>query len=247
MESSTTATTKASKHQSIDMAGSVFLISSAGNVLRLPIPSNSPYDPLAWSWPRRIIAFCCLQLFSVVASFEVNIPGTLMPAFHAEFAKDVPAGLSITSLSSALTLGVGIGYLINIPLATAIGRRPVVIMSALITAIATLAAGLAGNFLQLLVALAFQGFAVGGTIGMVMSGHDFGCHVHPREAICAFALLVRRLHHHQAPDPADALHHVAGHRVAQRVPGLVRRLRGLARLPRLLCPRDLLHPAPRGL
>jgi MFS family permease len=79
----------------------------------------------------------------------------------------VPAGLSITSLSSALTLGVGIGYLINIPLATAIGRRPVVIMSALITAIATLAAGLAGNFLQLLVALAFQGFAVGGTIGMV--------------------------------------------------------------------------------
>lgn len=99
MESSTTATTKASKHQSIDMAGSVFLISSAGNVLRLPIPSNSPYDPLAWSWPRRIIAFCCLQLFSVVASFEVNIPGTLMPAFHAEFAKDVCNGSRICSLS----------------------------------------------------------------------------------------------------------------------------------------------------
>ncbi|ETS83700.1 hypothetical protein PFICI_05576 [Pestalotiopsis fici W106-1] len=164
----TEPTTKASKHTSLDLSGSVFLISSAGNVLRLPIPSDSPHDPLAWSWPRRIVAFCCLQLFSIVASFEVNIPGTLMPAFHAEFAKDVPAPLSISSLSSALTLGVGIGYLVNIPLATAIGRRPVVIMSALITAIATLAAGLAGSFLQLLVALAFQGFAVGGTIGMCL-------------------------------------------------------------------------------
>lgn len=73
----------------MDLSGSVFLISSAGNVLRLPIPSQSPHDPLSWSWPRRIIAFCCLLLFSVVASFEVNVPGTLMPAFRAEFAKDV--------------------------------------------------------------------------------------------------------------------------------------------------------------
>lgn len=75
--------------------------------------------------------------------------------------------MSISSLSSALTLGVGIGYLVNIPLATAIGRRPVVIMSALITAISTLAAALAGTFIELLIALGFQGFAVGGTIGMV--------------------------------------------------------------------------------
>ncbi|KAI4601331.1 hypothetical protein KJ359_012522 [Pestalotiopsis sp. 9143b] len=91
-----------------------------------------------------------------------------MPAFHAEFAKDVPPPLSISSLSSALTLGVGIGYLVNIPLATAIGRRPVVIMSALITAISTLAAALAGTFVELLIALGFQGFAVGGTIGMCL-------------------------------------------------------------------------------
>lgn len=82
-------TSSVSKHASTDLAGSVFLISSAGNILRLPIPSSSPRDPLSWSWSKRVLAFTCLQFYSIVASFEANIPGTLMPAFQDEFGAEV--------------------------------------------------------------------------------------------------------------------------------------------------------------
>ncbi|KAI1875134.1 uncharacterized protein JN550_002563 [Neoarthrinium moseri] len=67
-----------------------------------------------------------------------------------------------------MTLFVGLGYLICIPLATAIGRRPVIIGAAAITTASTLWAGFAGGFFQLLVALSLQGFAVGGSISMCL-------------------------------------------------------------------------------
>ncbi|KAH6661198.1 major facilitator superfamily domain-containing protein [Truncatella angustata] len=160
---------KASKHASLDVPGSVFMISSAGNVLRLPIPSKSPRDPLAWSWARRIAAFCSLEFYSVVASFLVNIPGTLMPAFQSEFGTENTAPFSVAALPSTMTLFMAVGYLVNIPLSTAIGRRPVVIMSAAIAAASTLWAGFAGSFAQLLVAFALQGFAVAGAISMCLT------------------------------------------------------------------------------
>jgi MFS family permease len=75
--------------------------------------------------------------------------------------------LSLGSLPSAMTLCVGIGYLVCIPLATAIGRRPVIVGSAAVTVVATILAGVSNNFSQLLAALALQGFAIGGAISMV--------------------------------------------------------------------------------
>lgn len=73
-----------------------------------------------------------------------------------------------------MTLSVGLGYLICIPLATAVGRRPVIIASASITAAGTLWAGFAGGFHQLLVALALQGFGVGSAISMVSTRRPLG-------------------------------------------------------------------------
>lgn len=74
-----------SPRDSLHVAGSVFFVSSAGKVLKLPIPSTSHRDPLTWRPSRRALAFVALQFYSVVASFEVNLPGIVMLAIKDEF------------------------------------------------------------------------------------------------------------------------------------------------------------------
>lgn len=83
------STLSSSRRDSLQAAGSVFFVSSAGRVLKLPIPSNSPRDPLTWSRSKRWLAFIALQLYSVVASFELNLLGVLGKAIRLEFDEDV--------------------------------------------------------------------------------------------------------------------------------------------------------------
>ncbi|KAL7765145.1 hypothetical protein ACKLNR_003061 [Fusarium oxysporum f. sp. zingiberi] len=156
----------AAKRESVPTAGSVFFVSSNGRVLKLPIPSKSYRDPLTWSWTKRILGFLALQCFSMAASFELNLPGLLLQAIGEEF-KNKPMGpFGVQSLSSAMTLFTGVGYLIGIPLSTAVGRRPIVVGAAVVTTLSTLWAGYAGSFLQLIAALSLQALAAGSATGM---------------------------------------------------------------------------------
>ncbi|QGI84876.1 hypothetical protein CEK25_011605 [Fusarium fujikuroi] len=159
----------AAKRESVPTAGSVFFVSSNGRVLKLPIPSKSYRDPLTWSWSKRLMGFLALQCFSMAASFELNLPGLLLQAIGEEF-KNKPMGpFGVQSLSSAMTLFTGLGYLIGIPLSTAVGRRPIVVSAAVLTTLSTLWAGYAGSFCQLIAALSLQGLAAGSATGMSSS------------------------------------------------------------------------------
>ncbi|KAJ4262891.1 hypothetical protein NW762_006504 [Fusarium torreyae] len=155
-----------SKRESLPTAGSVFFVSSAGRVLKLPIPSKSYRDPLTWSCSKRILAFFALQFYSVVASFAVNLPGLLVKGIQDEFGHDDMGPFGVQSLSSAMTLFTGFGYLIGIPLSTAVGRRPVFVGAAVITSFSTLWAGNVGSFFELLAAVCFQALGVGLCVGM---------------------------------------------------------------------------------
>lgn len=73
----------------------------------------------------------------------------------------------IQTLSSAMTLFTGFGYLLAIPLSTGVGRRPVFLGAAFITTTSTLWAGMAGGFTQLLTALCLQALAAGAAVSMV--------------------------------------------------------------------------------
>lgn len=86
-----------------DVPGSVFFVSSNGQVLKLPIPSTSERDPLAWSWGKRIAAFTALQFYSVVACLEINLPGVLMGALCDEFSTEVPKTRMRDALLHAMT------------------------------------------------------------------------------------------------------------------------------------------------
>lgn len=60
--------TKHRKHESYHLSGSVYLITSAGKTLNLPVPSGSPADPLNWTaWKRSgaIIAIACFWTASL--------------------------------------------------------------------------------------------------------------------------------------------------------------------------------------
>lgn len=40
--------------------GNALLVDKQGHVRRLPIPSNSPNDPLNWTrWEKSAVIFCC--------------------------------------------------------------------------------------------------------------------------------------------------------------------------------------------
>lgn len=73
------------------------------------------------------------------------------------------------TLSSAMTLFTGLGYLVSIPISTAVGRRPIFVTSAVVTALSTIWAGFSGNYYELLAAVCFQALAVGTAIGMVIA------------------------------------------------------------------------------
>ncbi|KAF4976359.1 hypothetical protein FZEAL_6957 [Fusarium zealandicum] len=152
--------------ESIHVAGSVFFVSSAGRVLKLPIPSSCHRDPLTWRPSKRFFAFFALQFYSVVSALGVNLPGLLTTAFGVEFGHNDTGPFSIESLSSAMTLFTGLGYIVGIPLSLAVGRRPVILGASVVTSAATLWAGNAGDFYQLLIALSIQALACGVSVGL---------------------------------------------------------------------------------
>jgi hypothetical protein len=58
--------------------GSVYLITSDGKLLNLPIPSRSPKDPLNWSLLRRTLALTSMSLFTIVGLVQVQGTGMLL-------------------------------------------------------------------------------------------------------------------------------------------------------------------------
>lgn len=85
----TTTTGGRSKHRSMDLSGSVFLIASNGHVLNLPIPSESPDDPLNWANTRRLLIFAILVSYGAVSLFLIQTPGNLYSAFVSDFKEAV--------------------------------------------------------------------------------------------------------------------------------------------------------------
>lgn len=85
----TTSTGGRSKHMSMDLAGSVFMIASDGRVLSLPIPSESFNDPLNWTRSRRILVIAIQVLYGTTALFLIQTPGNLFQALALEYTEKV--------------------------------------------------------------------------------------------------------------------------------------------------------------
>lgn len=74
---------------SADLSGSIYLITSDGQTLKLPMPSTSPYDPLTWSLTKRLLAMGVLVLYSIVSMMETQAASLMYRSFAAEFNGNV--------------------------------------------------------------------------------------------------------------------------------------------------------------
>ena len=68
---------------------SVFLITSDGQTLRLPIPSQSPYDPLRWSLLKRSTVMGVISVFTVVGLVLVQGTSLLLSTLEMEYTEEV--------------------------------------------------------------------------------------------------------------------------------------------------------------
>ncbi|KAF6814198.1 major facilitator superfamily transporter [Colletotrichum plurivorum] len=147
---------------SADLAGSIYLITSDGKTLKLPMPSDSPSDPLNWSLRKRLVALAVLTLYSIVSMSETQAASlmyrTLAAEFNAGQADKYPLNILVSTPS---TVFLGLGAFLWIPLSVALGRRPVFLLSSCCLTLATALAAHAPGFYSLLGALSLQGFSAG--------------------------------------------------------------------------------------
>ncbi|KAH7379084.1 major facilitator superfamily transporter [Cadophora sp. MPI-SDFR-AT-0126] len=149
-----------SKYDSCDLSGSVFIISSDGKILNLPIPTKSAQDPLNWSKWKQARAFLALLIFTISADVLIQGPTYLTYVMRSEFHME--------NIISVPKLFMGIGALIWIPLSLAVGRRPVFLLCTVILFLSSLLASLITNFAQLLVASCFMGLVQGLSSSMAL-------------------------------------------------------------------------------
>jgi hypothetical protein len=71
------------------MSGSVYLVTSAGRVLSLPIPADSPRDPLNWSIAKRTGAYFAIAFFSVTVLVLDQCPSLVSKSLGTEFTSEV--------------------------------------------------------------------------------------------------------------------------------------------------------------
>lgn len=138
---------------------SVYLITSDGRTLELPIPSRSPNDPLRWSLLKRITVMGVISLFTIVGLILVQGTSLLLLALENEYSPESIKPLRLDLLSSIPCLCWGIGALTWVPLSMTIGRRPVLLLATIMLAGGTFLAAVSQSFYLHLIARCVQGLA----------------------------------------------------------------------------------------
>ena len=78
-----------SKYESMDLSGSVYLVSGDGKIISLPMPSRSPRDPLNWSRKKRVLAFLPVLWYQIVCLVLVQGTSSLYLGVLQEFTPAV--------------------------------------------------------------------------------------------------------------------------------------------------------------
>ncbi|PSN75480.1 MFS general substrate transporter [Corynespora cassiicola Philippines] len=150
------------------ISGSVYLITSNGTTISLPIPSESRHDPLNWTEKKRWLAFFVVSLGVYTGVSPLQGASLTLNGIAIEFLKDDIAPFSIQTLVNFPTLFMGIGALLWVPLTYAVGRRPIFILAALLLFIACTGAAFSTTFFQLLGCLCLATLSEGFTFTVLL-------------------------------------------------------------------------------
>ncbi|RSH91641.1 hypothetical protein EHS25_009010 [Saitozyma podzolica] len=105
--------------------------SGAGAITLVPTPSSDPEDPLNWSQSRKNIHLACVILYTAATALF----SSALYSIYAPLSDST--GLSIDQLNVGTGysyLFIGLGTLIFQPAALAFGKRPVYLVTSLVTA-----------------------------------------------------------------------------------------------------------------
>lgn len=102
----------------------------------IPTPSSDPRDPLNLPKWRKILLLICVSLFGTIGLSIVGGLGGLFGFLIPEYLSQGKTVADITHLLTYPTLFMGLGNLISMPLAIAVGRRPVFLASSLLMVVA---------------------------------------------------------------------------------------------------------------
>ncbi|KAI5449080.1 hypothetical protein NCC49_005350 [Naganishia albida] len=147
--------------------GTVGLTSESGAVVLIPTPSADPSDPLNLSWWRKWTFVIILSTFSCVGLTCVSAAGSLISFFLQDYIKANKGYQDITNLITVPTLSMGIGNLVFMPIALAVGRRPVFIFSCALLFVACIVASQVTNYEYHLGIRIVIGFAAGQSEALV--------------------------------------------------------------------------------
>ncbi|KAJ9144493.1 Major facilitator superfamily transporter [Pleurostoma richardsiae] len=112
-------------------------LSGPGDIVYLiPTPSPDPRDPLNLSVLRKLIVLAIVALYSSVGLTMVSGLGALLGTFIPVYVAEGRTVADITHLMTYPTLFMGIGNIFGMPLALAVGRRPVFLVSSVVLVVA---------------------------------------------------------------------------------------------------------------
>ncbi|KAK7989079.1 hypothetical protein PG989_009394 [Apiospora arundinis] len=151
--------TEASRQQHVE--GNALLVDKQGQIRRLPIPSNSPNDPLNWkAWEKSAVIFCCCW-FSIMGLALASGLGAILGVFFQVYGPQGYDAGQITFLLTMPSLCIGLGNYIILPLSLAFGRRPVLVFSTIILLSATVGSAAQNSYNGHLASRIIQGLATG--------------------------------------------------------------------------------------
>ncbi|KAL8388916.1 hypothetical protein RB595_009019 [Gaeumannomyces hyphopodioides] len=141
--------------------GSVYLVSGDGQLLSLPIPSNSPHDPLGWSLLKRCRIVSLITAMAAIGVAVQQFPALIFKALIKEMGEATWGPFRMDHIGAVPTLFMGIGCLVWMPMSLWLGRRPVLILCAGVMPVASLLSGISTSFGMYIISIALQGLANG--------------------------------------------------------------------------------------
>ncbi|CAI7618762.1 unnamed protein product [Penicillium pancosmium] len=147
----------------IDGKDGGLLVNASGGILRLPVPSSDPNDPLNFTkWEKMgVIISCCW--FSIMSLSVVGGLGAILGVFFEMYIPQGHKSTEVVWLGTFPSLFVGVGNYLILPLGLVYGRRPAALISIIVLLVATVGCAVSQTFEQHLGLRILQGLATGAT------------------------------------------------------------------------------------
>ncbi|CZT18286.1 related to transporter protein HOL1 [Ramularia collo-cygni] len=152
--------------QQPDAMGTV-TVADTKDMFLVPSPSADPRDPLNLPKWRKVVVIVLLSLFSSVGLSLVAGFGGLLNFYIPTYAAAGASYGDITALMTYPSMFMGIGNLFLMPLAMAIGRRPVYLFSCVLLVVAAVGAAYVETYNHHLAVRMLLGLAAGQSEALV--------------------------------------------------------------------------------